>query len=811
MAGELYPTNQWTAPMPPPTQSANLPVPTGWGNRNFSQHPGTRGTSWRRYAAAMRRYKWMIAGVTAAGAVVGFVLSRTVKPEYETRARIWIAQEAFRPGEDRATPLGERQILDASAWAELLTSNVVLDSVVQQMSLFVAPKKREDVDLFSANTPFKSRGTLQPGSYTLALDGNGRYTLRGKPRHARTDQTLETGTLGSPVGQRLGFDWTPPRLRGQREIEFDVTSLRQAAIDLAERLKVQLTERSFLVLSLKGDDPDRDAAILNSVARQFVETTKDIKRVKEALLAGALAAQVAEAERNLRQSEQQLERFRTSTITLPRLDFRRGERDDPATTTFQSAKASADSLARERAILQNIVRGLRGGGRGVNAGAVLAVPSARTAPELQAAVQDLQNAETDLQTLRRTYTSEFPRVRTLQQTIDRLRTQTIPAQINVLVGRLAQQEREARRFEARSAGELRSIPRRQLDEERLARTVAVNESLYTVLRDRYQRARAAEASVVPDVSVLDTAVAPINPVGNTGPVLMALAILGSLLGAVLLAIVLDRIDPSFRYPEQIQQLGLSMLGTVPHMNGTLTLDSSDDETLKAVEAFRELRMNLRHAQPTPGPTVVTITSPGENDGKSMLASNLALAFADAGYRTLLIDGDVRRGRLHDTFGVEQSPGLTDLLAGQARPDQIARRSTNDKLLVIPAGSRAANAPELLMSDGLRRLLLTAGPVFDVVLVDSPPLGAGADPYALGVASTNMLMVLRAGKTDRQMAAAKLDILDRLPVRVLGAVLNDIEPKGVYKYYSYLDGYAASGAQLVPVPAHAHASGAYHET
>jgi capsular exopolysaccharide synthesis family protein len=811
MAGELYPTNQWAAPMPPPTtQSANLPVPTGWGNRNFSQRPGSRGVPWRRYAAAVRRYKWMIAAITAAGAVVGYVLARTVKPEYETRSRIWIAQEAYGQGEDRVTPLGERQLLDASAWAELLTSNVVLDSVVQQMSLFVAPKRREDIDLFTGNTPFKSHGNLQPGSYTLVLDGNGRYALRGKPRHATSEQTLETGILGSPVGRGLGFDWTPPRLRGAREIDFNVTSLRQAAIDLAERLKVALTERSFLVLSLKGPDPERDAAILNSAARQFVETTKDIKRSKEALLAGALAAQVAEAERSLRQSEQELERFRTSTITLPWRDFRRGTVDDPATQSFQSNKQAADSLARERAALQNIVRGLRGG-RGVNAGAVLAVPSARTAPELQAAVQDLQTAETELQTLRRTFTSEYPRVRALEQTINRLRTQTIPQQINVLVGRLTQQQREAAQYVSRSAGELRAIPRRALDEDRLSRTVAVNESLYTALRDRYQRARAAEASVVPDVSVLDTAVAPINPVGNTGPVLMALAILGSLIGAVLLAIVLDRVDPSFRYPEQVQELGLSMLGAVPHMNSTLTLDSADEETLKAVEAFRELRMNLRHAQPTPGPTVVTITSPGENDGKSMLASNLAIAFADAGYRTLLIDGDVRRGRLHDTFGVEQSPGLTDLLAGQARPDQIARRSTNEKLLVIPAGSRAANAPELLMSDGLRRLLLTAGPVFDVVLVDSPPLGAGADPFALGVASTNMLMVLRAGQTDRQMAAAKLDILDRLPVRVLGAVLNDIEPTGVYKYYSYLDGYAASGAQLVPVPAHAHASGAYHET
>src|SRR5919108_4637590 len=202
MAAELYPTNQWTAPMPPSTQSSNLPVPTGWGQRDFSPLPGSRGVPWHRYGAAVRRYKWMIAAITTVGALGGFVLARVVKPEYETRARIWIATEMqqLRPGDDRVTPIGERQLLDAPAWAELLKSNTVLDSVVQQLSLFVAPKKREDIDLFTGSTPFKSRGNLQPGSYSLVLDGKGGYVLQGKPRGAATEETLETGRLGSPVG-----------------------------------------------------------------------------------------------------------------------------------------------------------------------------------------------------------------------------------------------------------------------------------------------------------------------------------------------------------------------------------------------------------------------------------------------------------------------------------------------------------------------------------------------------------------------------------------------------------------------------------
>ena len=87
--------------------------------------------------------------------------------------------------------------------------------------------------------------------------------------------------------------------------------------------------------------------------------------------------------------------------------------------------------------------------------------------------------------------------------------------------------------------------------------------------------------------------------------------------------------------------------------------------------------------------------------------------------------------------------------------------------------------------------------YQVIVVDTPPLGAGIDPFALGAVAGNLLIVLRAGETDRRMAQAKLKLLDRLPVRVMGAVLNGVEAKGVYQYYSYIYGYTASDEEVVP--------------
>ena len=262
-------------------------------------------------------------------------------------------------------------------------------------------------------------------------------------------------------------------------------------------------------------------------------------------------------------------------------------------------------------------------------------------------------------------------------------------------------------------------------------------------------------------------------------------------------------DQRFRYPEQAKDdLGLDILGAVPKLVAAKRGRDDPEEAMRVLESFRLIRLNVRNALDEPETLALTVSSPAASDGKSLVSSNLAISFAEAGYRTILIDGDIRRGALHVSFNLPQRPGLSELLNGAAtRKDVLHQTTLHRNLSVITCGKRTRQAPELLSSQTMAELLGQLRQQYDVVIVDSPPLSAGIDPYALGTATGNMIVVLRAGETNMRLAQSKLQTLDRLPVFLLGAVLNGIQPKGVYEYYSYEYGYAADDEdEDTPLPA-----------
>jgi capsular exopolysaccharide synthesis family protein len=346
---------------------------------------------------------------------------------------------------------------------------------------------------------------------------------------------------------------------------------------------------------------------------------------------------------------------------------------------------------------------------------------------------------------------------------------------------------------AAASHELQQIPPRSIQEARLTRDVAVAENLQTMLQQRYEEARLAEASSIPDIRVLSPAVVPQSPTTNRR---LQLAVMGLFAGigvAVGAAVLLDRVDRRVRYPEQItHELGLPLLGVVPRLKRAVG-ENADIEALPVIEALRGVRLNLTHAHGEQGPLVFTVTSPGAGDGKSFISLNLALAFAEAGHRTVLIDGDNRRGSLHRALNAPRKPGLMDFLRGGLSQAATIQTTAFRDLFFAACGTRASDAPEMLGSGKMAQFIsdLQTGADMGVIVIDSPPLSAGVDAFALGTLTQNLLMVLRLGVSDRGLAEAKLAVLDRLPVRVLGAVLNDVGEGASYGYYRH-DSYYLAG-------------------
>jgi succinoglycan biosynthesis transport protein ExoP len=741
----------------------------------------------------------LVLALAFAGIGAGWLASRYVKPQYEAHISIWI------PAEDRTqqtAPIGGARVLDAAGWADVTTSYAVLDKVAVENGLLAGTT---DTSKQAAFANFRSSDKLVPGKYTLTFaNGGQRYTLtpvRGTP---------ESGAVGDSIGRSFGFLWAPTarQLGTSSPIDFNVITPRQAATYLRQRLTVALSDSSFIVARLRGPNPERDSKILNTLGREVIATATSLKQHNGTQVLSTLQTQLTDASGALKSSEDALNRFRTNAITQPSEQSITDAMRDPTASQYFSSSAARDSLKNDREALERVVANART--QPIDVGALLSIPSARSAPELTAAIAELNKADSTYQGMRRQFTADYRPVKDVEGQITRLKTQTIPQIASHILGRLqtSQMQFATRAFDAQR--KLQAIPSRTLEEARLRRDVATRENLYNTLKSRVDNSRMAQQSSVAEASVLDSAVAPTQPVGNTRPYFLVVSVLVALALGVGVALVLDRFDPKIRYPEQVGELGLHFLAAVPHMNGSVEIDHSAEEAAQAVESFRTLRLNLRHQQPGAEAVQLTVTSPGASEGKSLLAANLALSFAEAGYRTLLIDGDIRRGRQHETFGASIHPGLTDFLAGNARADEIARRSTHPNLLVIPSGSRVGSGPELLMSPELPRLLAAVRPLFNAIIVDSAPLGAGADALALGAATGNVMLVLRAGSTERRMAESRIALLRQAPIRVLGAVLNDIGAAAVYDEYSYIEGYYVPVAhESVPtdvLPAHVQVQG-----
>jgi tyrosine-protein kinase Etk/Wzc len=542
---------------------------------------------------------------------------------------------------------------------------------------------------------------------------------------------------------------------------------------------------------------------LSTLVDEFITAAAALKRRNVSEVAKALKQQQDYAERELRNAESELESFRVRTIALPsEVSSPTGGGDDrqrnPVFESFFTRQIEFDATRRDRLALEGTLAAIQAGR--LDASALWSVPVIGTSapPDLRAALTELATKEAALRDAQRAYTDNHPDVRALKQDVDELSNRTIPRLAAGLVTELQRRERDLGAQLQGTEQQLRAIPVRTTEETRLRRNVEARGNLFATLKTRYEEATLAEASTVPDVSVLDAPAVPERPSRSRAPYILAFAGLASIALALVLVFVLDRFDRRFRYVEQAtDELGLDVIGTVPALRQARPEQRDPEEASQVLEAFRTIRLNVAQAFNGDGPVLLTISSPGIGDGKSLVSSHLAISFAEAGFRTVLVDGDLRRGELHARFEAERRPGLTELLAGDARLEDVLRRTSHDSLTLIPRGVINERAPELLMSPPMSKFVDDLRERYDAIIIDSPPLGAGIDPYVIGSATGSLLLVLRSAQTDRKMAEAKLGLLHRLPVRLLGVVLNDTDGDGAYQYYAYLHSDLPADVATVP--------------
>ena len=215
------------------------------------------------------------------------------------------------------------------------------------------------------------------------------------------------------------------------------------------------------------------------------------------------------------------------------------------------------------------------------------------------------------------------------------------------------------------------------------------------------------------------------------------------------------------------------------------------------EAFRQLRTNIQFIEAAEGRKSIVVTSSIPSEGKSSTIANLAIAMADTGAKVLLIDCDLRKPKMHKYFSVEGAVGLTNLLIGQVKVNDVVQRWGRKHLDLLPAGQVPPNPSELLGSEAMKKFLAKAEKDYDVVLLDSAPLLPVTDAAILSKLTGGVVVVVAVGKTTKPQLTAALGHVETVGGRVLGFIMNKIPTKGVdaYRYrYSYKYGsYGSYGA------------------
>ena len=310
------------------------------------------------------------------------------------------------------------------------------------------------------------------------------------------------------------------------------------------------------------------------------------------------------------------------------------------------------------------------------------------------------------------------------------------------------------------------------------------QSTYSQLLQFTSGTQANRISVVQDAIAPDAPASP-RPLFNT-----AIAAVLALLLPLAAAFLWERFDDRIKSPEDVEEsLGLAVIGLIAQMPGekgrksfyrlaTLLYPRSP-----AAEAFRTVRTNVEFAGLDRGLRIVVVTSSLSGEGKTVVAGNLAVAFAQAGRRVILVDADLRRPGVASIFGLAENPGLTDLVRSDAIGiDTVAQETEVPNLRIITAGTIPANPAELLGSRRMEAIGQRLIEAADIVIYDTPPITAVTDAALTAAKADATIMVVQSHRASKRVVTQGIEALTKVNARIVGAVLNNVPGHVAVPYY-----------------------------
>ncbi|RST54716.1 polysaccharide biosynthesis tyrosine autokinase [Variovorax sp. DXTD-1] len=703
--------------------------------------------------------RWLIAIVTAAALFLGFAYAFFGKPMYEANVAVQVEDSGNSAGSflgDAASSLLSVKT-PAAGEIEIIKSRAVLAQAVENTKLYISAQpryapvvgswlSRRATDLSNPGfmglsgyvtgtekivvAQFDVPADLEEQQFSLTVQADNRYELG----HPGIETPLQ-GAIGTPLvanlpGGSLRLLVSSVSAKPGAQFRLVRFSKQLTLLSLQDGLKVveKGKQSGVIDVSWKHPSPEKLTQLLNEIGRLYVRQNIERKAAEAEKTLGFLDTALPQFKKQLEQSEDLYNRYRNENGTV--------SLDDEA----------------KNALTQTV--------------------------DLQSKLLEAQQKRRELSAR---FTDKHPSI------------QTLDTQISAWKGEIASVD-----------SRIRKMPLLQQNTVQMQRDIKVNTDLYVSLLNSSLQMRLAKEGKVGNVRLLDDAIIPEEPVWPKRPLILALALLLGLMAGVAAAIARNSFFGGIRNPSEIEMhTGLSVYSSIPLSGAQRMIDRSIENKAPglhilalqhsedpAVESLRSLRTALQFAMLEAPNNRLLISGATPGVGKTFVSVNFAAITAASGKKVLLVDADLRKGRVNQFFSMSRSPGLSELIAGTLSLEKAVRSSVLPNLDVITTGVLPPNPAELLMSDSFSQILEKLSPSYDLVIIDTAPVLVAADTASVAPLAGSLLLVARAEKTQLGELNESVRRLAHAGCSANGVILNAMDlsrrhaGSSSYKYGGY---------------------------
>jgi polysaccharide biosynthesis transport protein len=563
---------------------------------------------------------------------------------------------------------------------------------------------------------------------------------------------------------------------------------------LAGALTIEQVGRSYVIsIGVLSEDPAKAAQIANTMAEDYLVSQLEAKYAAADRATQWLSERINELRGKVLEAEAKIVEYRTKNELV------NSQSDNPLTLQFlqlntqlalaQAERAEADArLSRARGVL--------------NSGGTQAAAAVLTSPlmdSLRAQETELFRKLADMSSV---YGQNHPQMVNARSEIQSVRDKMVDEVKRIIddlenqVAVASAREQELQNNMNRLQGESARVDLAGVELSSLQGEVDTNRQLFQTFLSRYQEIVEQQGLQEADAKILSPAAVPNVPSHPQVMLLTVIAFGASLVIGVLLVFLIERWDAEygFRSADEIQAaLGVRALALVPDLSRRETQGSAAEDYILQkpnsayAEALQRVRTSLFLIDGEQPPKSILITSSVPLEGKSTIAASLARQSARSGLKVILIDADLRRPRLHEVIGLPNQNGLSEVLTGRADPESAIKRDEKSGLDFLPAGVGVVSPPDLFRSSTMRILLEETAAYYDLVIIDSPPLAAVSDSFALSGIVDKTVYVIRWEQTPRNVALSGIRQMVEAGADIGGIIVSRVDVKKHARY-----GYADSG-------------------